>query len=84
MKGSETLYRLIIFWISFAPFIANTQSIRPPELGPQLVVNNGFEDIKRIPTKWYYNGEDFNLIMNKWVAPTFSSPDVYTLSTKVP
>lgn len=84
MKGPETLYHLIIFWLSFTPFIAKAQSIRPPELGPQLVVNNGFEDIKRIPTKWYYNGEDFNLIMNKWVSPTLSSPDVYTPSTKVP
>ena len=63
---------------------ALSQSIRPKQLGPQLVLNNGFEDIKRIPTQWYFKGEDFDAIMKSWESPTLASPDIYTPSTKVP
>lgn len=84
LNSSKIVCSILIFTIALTHVVVSAQSIRPAELGPQLVVNNGFEDIRRIPTKWYYNGEDFNHIMNKWVSPTLSSPDIYTPSTKVP
>ncbi len=53
-------------------------------IGDELVVDGGFEELERIPTKWYFNGVDFNNVMKYWNSPTMASPDVYTLSTKVP
>lgn len=74
----------LLFFIQFVAQKSFAQSIRPKELGPQLVRNNGFEEIKRIPFQWYFKGEDFNIIMKDWESPTQASPDIYTLSTKVP
>lgn len=73
-----------MFILAVAPLILNAQIQVTKDIGPELVPNNGFESIKRIPTHWFMNGEDFNNIMNYWTSPTLASPDVYTLTSKVP
>lgn len=74
----------IIFILSFFPIFLYSQDKEIKDMGSNMVPNNSFESIKKIPTHWYMNGEDFNNIMSDWTSPTQASPDIYTLSTKVP
>lgn len=77
------MFRILLI-LSFFPVLLLAQDKKVKDIGPEMVPNNGFEVIKRIPTHWYMNGEDFNNIMSDWTSPTLASPDAYTLSTKVP
>ena len=73
-----------LFILAFSPFLLHAQFQISTDIGPEMVPNNSFESIKKIPTHWFVKGEDFNDIMNDWTSPTHGSPDVYTLSSKVP
>ena len=49
----------IIFILSFFPIFLYSQDKEIKDMGSNMVPNNSFESIKKIPTHWYMNGEDF-------------------------
>jgi len=49
-----------------------------------LIPNPGFELIVGQPERWFYTGNDFNLVFKEWKSPTAASPDVYNDLIPVP
>ncbi|MBK6391674.1 MAG: OmpA family protein [Saprospiraceae bacterium] len=49
-----------------------------------LVPNAGFEKIIGAPERWFYTGQDFDLVFSDWKSPTAASPDVYHQEIPVP